>query len=568
VNFFRNLSIARKLTGGFGVVCLLTAGLGWMSLRSMSALNQSTVEIDTNWLPSVGALAQVSEAGNSLRRAELNLLVCPTEECMSQYRSRMTQRRADFDAALARYQPLISSPEEQGHYEQIRQAYATYLETFTQVVTAADAGQRDVATTLASSESGERFRALEQQIALDVALNNRGAADATRRAASLYQRERWLIGFIVGAVVLLCMGAGMALTRLIAVPLVHAASVLRRVAAKDLTETLEVRSEDEVGQLSRSVNTTIEAMHDVLAAITRSAEMLSSATSEISAGASESATGAKNQAGHVQQVASTMEEMTATVAEISRNAQQAVEVSRESAASANSGGQVVDQTVSSIRRIHEGTTAISEQMDSLAHRSEDIGRAVVVIREIAEQTNLLALNAAIESARAGEHGRGFAVVAGEVRRLSERTREATEEISSMVDTIQAETRKSIEGIVSRRTDVDEGLQMAARASDALKGIIENSARTESMIGLIAGAATEQSAASAEISRNVANIADAAQQASTSASQAASATEELSRLANELESVVRQFRLEGTAGRRSATERLHPAATPFAAPARA
>jgi methyl-accepting chemotaxis protein len=241
-----------------------------------------------------------------------------------------------------------------------------------------------------------------------------------------------------------------------------------------------------------------------------------------------------------------MEEMTSTVAEISRNAQQAVAASRESAATAAEGGQVVDQTVCSIQKIYEATNAVGDQMNSLAHRSEEIGHAVVVIREIAEQTNLLALNAAIESARAGEHGRGFAVVAGEVRRLSERTRAATDEISGMVDSIQTETRKSIEGINGRRIDVDEGLLLSAQASEALKEIIETSARTESMISLIASAATEQSAASSEISRTVADISDGARQSSNAAGQTASACEELSRLATGLEALVGQFRLQADA----------------------
>ncbi len=291
---------------------------------------------------------------------------------------------------------------------------------------------------------------------------------------------------------------------------------------------------------------------------------------QISAGASQSAAGSKAQAGHVQQVASTMEEMTSTVDEISHNAQQAVQASRESASTATDGGRVVDQTVASIRRIHEGTSAVGEQMNSLARRSEDIGRAVVVIREIAEQTNLLALNAAIESARAGEHGRGFAVVAGEVRRLSERTRTATDEISGMVDSIQTETRKSIEGINCRRSDVDEGLQMAAQASEALRGIMETSARTESMISLIASAATEQSAASSEISKTVNGISEGAQQASAAAGQTASACEELSRLAAGLNALVGQFRLD-TGSLASPARSFHPspALSPaFGVPAKA
>ena len=566
VKFTCDMSLSRKLGAGFGLVCLLTAALGCISLRAMSVLNGSTVEIDSSWLPSVRVLGEVENAANSYRRAEINVLVCPTAACVEQYRGRATQRKADLAAALARYQPLISSGEERTLFDQIQSAFLAYQESADSVLTAAGAGQVPAARALATTESGDRFRALTEKIDRDIALNDQGATAATMRAAALYRTQRWLEIAVIACAVLLSLVAGWQLNRIIARPLVAAADLLRSIANKDLTRTLTVCSSDEVGQLSESVNVTVRSMREVLTAITRGAQLLASATSQIAAGAVQSAQGAKTQAGHVQQVASTMEEMTSTVAEISRNAVQAVEASRASAATAARGGAVVDQTVGSIRHIHQGTATVSEQMDSLACRSEEIGRAVVVIREIAEQTNLLALNAAIEAARAGEHGRGFAVVAGEVRRLSERTRAATEEIAGMVDSIQSETRKSIGGIHGRTAAVEQGLHLAAQASDALKDIIESSTRTESMIALIAGAATEQSAASGEISRSVSSISDSAQQASSAAAQTASAAEELSRLASDLSSVVRQFRLDTGSAPEARPRLAPPAATLAPAPA--
>ena len=559
MTFFRNLSISHKLSAAFGVACLLTAIVGWMSMRSMSELNLSTVEIASNWLPKVRILGEIDTRANDIRRHELGMLLCPAEACSSDQRAKFDQGKKEFEAALQKYEPLISSPEEHVLCENIRQAYAAYIETSSHVLAASDAGQRDVAVALSLGDSLNRLLELGRQIALDIALNDKGGAAAAAHAADVYRTQRLLILALVVASVLLSLMAGWILSRLIARPLVRAAALLRKVAENDLTQTLDVTSTDEVGQLSASVNTTVQCMREVLASITRSTQMLASATNQISAGASQSAAGSKTQAGHVQQVASTMEEMTSTVAEISENAQHAVLASRESATTATNGGRVVDQTVASIRRIHEGTNAVGEQMNSLAHRSEEIGRAVVVIREIAEQTNLLALNAAIESARAGEHGRGFAVVAGEVRRLSERTRAATDEISGMVDAIQTETRKSIEGINSRRSDVDQGLQMAAQASDALKEIMETSARTESMISLIASAATEQSAASGEIARTVAGISESTQQSSSAAGQTASACEELSRLAAGLEKLVCQFRLHADTASHPGTVSRSPAA---------
>jgi methyl-accepting chemotaxis protein len=129
-------------------------------------------------------------------------------------------------------------------------------------------------------------------------------------------------------------------------------------------------------------------------------------------------------------------------------------------------------------------------MTSLAHRSEEIGKVVSVIQEISEQTNLLALNAAIEAARAGEHGRGFAVVAGEVRRLAERTKGATEEIAGTIRSIQDETRETLQVMQESRTAVETGMEETAHARKSLEAIIESSKQVEHQIQMIATAATE------------------------------------------------------------------------------
>ena len=145
-----------------------------------------------------------------------------------------------------------------------------------------------------------------------------------------------------------------------------------------------------------------------------------------------------------QQIATAAQEMTATIGEISSNAESAATASRASAETATHGGDVMQAAAHTMEKIAAATNSVSERMTSLSHRSEEIGNVVNVIQEISEQTNLLALNAAIEAARAGEHGRGFAVVAGEVRRLAERTKGATEEIAGTIRSIQEETRATLE----------------------------------------------------------------------------------------------------------------------------
>jgi methyl-accepting chemotaxis protein len=181
-------------------------------------------------------------------------------------------------------------------------------------------------------------------------------------------------------------------------------------------------------------------------------------------------------------------------------------------------------------------------MSSLVHRSEEIGKVVTVIQEISEQTNLLALNAAIEAARAGEHGRGFAVVAGEVRRLAERTKSATEEIESTILSIQHETSETLDVMQRSRVEVDTGIGETSRARASLDAIIASAKEVEHMIQLIASAATEQNAASAEIAESASQISKLSTENYQASEETSEACQSLSSLANDLDGIIRQFRL--------------------------
>ena len=545
MTWLRNLPISRKFIVAFGIVCGLCIVLGAFTFFTFRTIANRSKNVSDNALPSLIALANIRAASSNVRREDLDLLLCQTPACSSAHNTNRQKALADYQANVKAYEPRISYPGERELYQKFSASWAQYQDVSNRAVALLAAAKIGDALDLQTSDAVvASYAAASAAMDADLQLNAKFGTENSEGATAASTGATWVNSVANLLIVLLCALIGALLTRLIAPPLQAVTAALERVAEKDLTVSIDEIGADEIGRLTTALNTSVASMRNVLISVAQGAETLSAATTEMSARSIETAGNANTQSSKTNQIAAAAQEMTATIGEISHNAESAASASRVSAETANQGGVVMQAAAVTMEKIAGATSSVSQKMTSLAHRSEEIGKVVNVIQEISEQTNLLALNAAIEAARAGEHGRGFAVVAGEVRRLAERTKSATEEISSTIRSIQEETRETLQVMQDSRAAVESGMGETSHARKSLEDIIESSRQVENQIHLIATAATQQTSAAGEISESAGHISQLSVENAQGAEEAVEALKNLAALAADLDGMIRQFRLEG------------------------
>lgn len=347
--------------------------------------------------------------------------------------------------------------------------------------------------------------------------------------------------FTVPAVVI-AIGVFMVLVRrMIGKPLAEMVSIMKFAGEGDLSQRVDIQQKDEMGTLATWFNGFLDNLAGMINEVRGASQSVASASGEIAASAEEMAAGLNEQEQQTQQVAAAVEELSQSVNEVASKSSEANNASAESQHLAEEGGEVVRSTVTEMEGIASEVNQSANTVNSLGEQSQKIGEIIAVINDIADQTNLLALNAAIEAARAGEHGRGFAVVADEVRKLAERTTQATEEVSASIRGIQNETGSAVSQIESSSYRVGRGVELANKAGQSLETIVSGSKSVQRMVQDIAAAASQQAAASDEIARAIETISGVTRQSSEGASQASQAAADLAHQSEHLMSLVSKFK---------------------------
>ncbi len=310
----------------------------------------------------------------------------------------------------------------------------------------------------------------------------------------------------------------------------------------DLTQRINYHAQDELGMLASDFNLFIEKLQKIIQGLNNHILNLAAAAEEMSIISEETNIGIGQQQNETEQLATAMHEMAATVQEVARSAQDAAQGAEIAKNQTAEGFDIMNSSIKEIDFLATQVTASADIIKKLENDSENIGGVLDVIKNIAEQTNLLALNAAIEAARAGEQGRGFAVVADEVRTLASRTQESTSEIEKIIEQLQSASKEAAVQMETSRESANAGKEKVTETGNALRKIQVAVDSISDLNLQIASAAEEQSHVAKEINRNVVSINTLGESTSSGARQASVSSEELANIANQLQSLVQQFKV--------------------------
>ena len=539
---FKNLSIKTRLVAGFGVVLVLAVLISAVSIVFVRGIGGEVDQIVHYHLPKVEMGDEIKDNVSVVARSVRNAIITEDPQTAQRELDRITEASKKVTDIIDKLEKSITSDKGKQLLADMKTKRAAYREELAKTIQLIKDNKKKEAgqTLFAGLRTTQQayFASLEALIKFHGQLMEEDSKDA----ASEVKQAQMIIVALLAVSIVFAIAVTLLIIRSISGPLSEGISVANRLAAGDLTATVSVKYNDEVGKLMTAMDVMVKSLRELVGKIKYAADNLASGSEQLSASAEEISRSIGEQSSRSNQIATATEEMSQTVIDVAKNTADIARISSDTHGQAKDGEGVVNKSVSEVQAIASTVAESAEVMQRLGNSSKEIGNIVEVINDIADQTNLLALNAAIEAARAGEQGRGFAVVADEVRKLAERTSQATAQIGKMIRSIQDEVGNAVVSMNNATAKVETGVQFSRKAGDSLGAIVGSISSLQSMVQQIASATEEMSSVSETVSSDIQSIAEGSKEIAAGGGQIAQSSSELARLAAELQSVVGRFKV--------------------------
>ncbi|WP_404398510.1 methyl-accepting chemotaxis protein [Idiomarina loihiensis] len=539
----RQVSIGLRASVAFGLVGILILILGIFALNRVGVISNEITTITDKQMPALDNVNDINHDFLLVRIHSANVSSYINDaDRLTNYKAKLSDAIDSLNRNQSEYESVIEDSRAQelfNEYKALDKEYWQLNEQFNKLV---DAGLEDAIASIRENsilpltnkitEKLEELHSRESVLIDEAANGAHGVAENANLA---------FIIVLVIAIALLAVFA-VVLTRSIVSPISAAVDFAESIAKRDLTQRIEIMGNDEPAHLLRQLERTQAELRNSITTISESSEQLASTSEELSSVTEESTRTIQQQSEELEQAATAVNELTTAVETVAQDAQNASEASDEANQQAQQGNDRVRQTVRAIEELSQEIGDSSGNVTELAEKVKSITKVLEVISGIAEQTNLLALNAAIEAARAGESGRGFAVVADEVRSLAHKTQQSTVEIEDMVKAINESSDRSVATMDKSLERATKTLDVAREAGEALQLIATAVSEINNHNTSIASAAEEQANVSRDVDKNLVSIRDLSNSTASGSEQTNASSRELSRLAVDLNELVKRFRI--------------------------
>ena len=512
MRWFYDLKIGSKLIVSFIVMAAITASVGFLGIKNTSKINDMLNSLYDN---ETMAISYTKEANIDLlyfARAQNKLLMASTIDARNQQTQSMNKYEGMMKEQLEHAKPLLHTNAEKETFSQINSAWDAFKQINNQVIELVQKEElpKDRESVALTNGIGrQKINVVDDLMTKLAEAKEKSGKAAYDESDVIYARSRLLMFTTILMAILIGIGLGVLISRIISKRIVECVKVSNLLAEGHLDIQIDASGKDETGQLMTAMDNMVGRLREIVSEVRTAADNVASGSEELSSTAEEMSQGASEQAASAEEVSASMEQMGSNIRQNADNALQTEKIAVKSAEDAKEGGKAVAQTVSAMK---------------------EIAGKISIIEEIARQTNLLALNAAIEAARAGEHGKGFAVVASEVRKLAERSQTAAAEISKL----------SVSSV-----------DVAEKAGSMLQNIVPDIQRTSDLVQEISSACNEQNSGADQINKALQQLDQVIQQNASASEQMASTSEELQSQAAQLQSSIGFFTVGNGAGAKTA-----------------